>query len=351
VAFCLCYYKNVKKILLTLLFIFLPALTSASTANDFTVNNQSVYDMPPGSVRILILDLTLPAPLAGTTYQLQSINLHNIGTADHTVITKLQVWQNETKIIEVLQSPFFDTDLLGDFAPYEKDSPERRILVTVDLQSGYFDQRSLQVQALENSLVFKEAAATGPTDQAITGLKRMVMRNASVPDVPMTPLAQYGQALSDSAIRWYFIDLSNNELGFKILDANLKEVARKEAADLSYLDETGLLPDTEYSGRRIVAFNDRGEGSISASSVFPSVRTLARAPVIVPAATSTEIVPMVPAPEVTPAPTLLETIQTKITDIQRQINDLLKQINELIKQSAATVLGALQGFLRLFFGK
>ncbi len=305
-------------------------------ATAFIINPQSTYDIPYGTTNLLVLDVTL-------SEQVSAIKLHNTGTLDHTMIAKLMIWEDgpsagwngdENSLVNVTQAPFFDTEIVGDF--------KQRIFVTLDLQSNYISEQTIQLQLEESSSGAK-----------ITGLKRTVRHDASSPTTPVSPLASRGEALSASAIRWHFIDLSNNEFGFKVLDTNLKEVAIKEETDLSYLDETGLSPDTEYSGRKVVAFNDRGESPTSASSVFPSARTLAlpvveiiEEPVSVPLSGTTA-----GKEEVAPAPTLFETIQTKIADIQRQISEFIKQLDELIKQSSATIFGALRGFLRAFFGK
>jgi len=310
--------------------IFIPGIVYGFVASDFIVNRQSTYAVPRNVSNVLILDLTLPEPL-------QSIKINNAGTAQQGDISKISVFEDgpspgwdgdESARIIKSSAPFWDTELMGDFS-------QKRIFVTVDISLTAVSGRTIKPEALID-------------DVAIVGFERMILQGVSTPSVPITPLAKTPEALSASSIRWHFMDLSNNEFGFKILDGNLKEVARSETADIAYLDETGLKPDTEYSGRQVIAFNDRGESPGSLLTIFPAVRTL-KEENIVPVKES------VPASNLEPSaaapPTLSETIQTKIADIQRQINDLLKQINELVKQSSAIVFGALLGFLRAFFAK
>ncbi len=347
-----------KKIVLILALILFPAITFASTAGDFIVNRQSTYAVPRDVSNVLVLDLTLPEPKDNGTLQLKSIKIHSAGTATHLDFSKMMIWEDgsskgwdgdEVEVAKVLAAPFFDAEISGDFRKYAKGDSWQRIFVTLDTSSAVYslEEMSIRPELVVRSLVFSDPAFTGPTDVNIIGFERRIVRDAPIPTVPTTPLAGTPKALSASSIRWYFTDLSNNEFGFKILDNNLKEVARKEEADLSYLDETGLEPDTEYSGRRVVAFNDKGESTGSTLTVFPVARTLAL-PVV-------EIIEEKKAEQIKPIiatePTLFETIQTKIADIQRQINAFIIQLNELIKQSAATVFGALQGFLQAFFGK
>lgn len=144
--------------------------------------------------------------------------------------------------------------------------------------------------------------------------------------------------------------MSNNEFGFRILDAELNEMARNETANISYIDEIGLTPNTEYSGRKVVAFNDRGESLGSALAVFSAVRTLALeteeeiTEEEVEEAEETE-------EEVVEEPSLLEIIQTKIAEFQQRINELIRQFNELVQGGSATVWQGFQRFLSSFFGK
>jgi len=128
------------------------------------------------------------------------------------------------------------------------------------------------------------------------------------------------------------------------LDAESNIVAQKNEANLSYLDETGLSPDTEYSGRRVVVFNDRGESLSSSLAVFPAVHTLAEEmieeEIIEEEIAEEEIIKEevdIKEEVVEEEPSLFETIQQKIAEIQRQINDLFNQLAELLQQSAATV--------------
>lgn len=340
--------KNMKKIYFIVLLFFVPGIAYGSTASDFKINNQSVYAVPADTTKLLILDLTLP------DIGLTSIKIHNAGTAQQYNISKISIYEDgpspgwdgdELEKTKKSLSPFWDTELSGDFF-------QQRIFVTVDITSTTQSGTTIKPELAINSALFSNPALSGPSDQQITGLERTILTGANIPTAPFAPIAQNGEALTTSVIRWHFTDLSDNEFGFKILDGNLKEVARTEQANLAYLDETGLQPDTEYAGRRIVAFNDRGENSVSASSVFPAKKTLAAVKVVeniepVIAVTTTNATAT--TEEAAPAPTLFETIQTKIADLQRQINDFIKQLDEFIKQSSAAVVGALQGFLQALF--
>ncbi|MBI2042640.1 MAG: hypothetical protein HYT21_02780 [Candidatus Nealsonbacteria bacterium] len=271
-----------RRIFLLLFFIFLPTIATASVAEDFKVNPQSTYDIPYNTSRVLVLDLTLSAPK-------QSIILSNAGTADHTVISELTFWQDgssadwngdETEVARVLSPPFFDTAISGNFSG--------RIFVTADIKNI----ASLQAR---------------------------------------TP-----EAISSTTLRWHFQDQSNNEFGFKILDGNLRVVARTEQANVSYIDETGLQPDTEYSGRLAVAFNDRGTSLTTVLSNFEAVRTLAAPEEVQPPAEVEG-----EGEEVVDLRDKIETLQLQLLDL---LNQLIQVLQEQIAASQASIFSAFSIF-------
>jgi len=165
-----------RKICFIALLVFLPGIAYGSVASDFTVNRQSTYDIPYGTERVLILDLTLPIPATGETYQLESITLHNAGTADHTVVSELEVWEDgasagwngdERSVVRVTNLLFFDAEISGDFRAYSQADPWQRLFVTVDLKSNFINEKTFQLQLLKGSVVFTNSAVTGPTDAVV----------------------------------------------------------------------------------------------------------------------------------------------------------------------------------------
>ncbi len=314
------YNKDMKKVILILVFVLAPSFSFASTASDFTVNPQSTYDVPPGTTQLLILDLTLPG--AGLT----SIKINNAGSVVQYDLSQISIYEDgpspgwdgdETERVRKSSSPFWDTEITGDFS-------KQRIFVTVDINSNVYTGKTIKPEIEINSAVFSNTALNGPTDKKITGFERIILAGTEVPYVPVSPMAQKGEAISASTIRWYFTDLSNNEFGFKIIDNQSKVLIRSEKADLSYLDETGLKPDTEYSGRQVVAFNDRGQSSISTLTVFPAVQTFSL-PVV-------EEEKKEPVPAETGRPLSSQELRDKIQELQLKIIDLLKQLIQLLQQ-------------------
>ena len=324
-----------RKIVLALLFILTPSFSSASIAGDFTINPQSTYAVPPGTADLLILDLTLPD--TGLT----SIKINNAGTIQQNEILQISVYEDgfspgwdgdETERIRKSSSPFFDEKLPGDFS-------KQRIFITVNVASAAESGRTIRPELELNSAVFLNKDFNGPTDKKITGFQRLIA-GVSMPSVPSSPLVQKGEAISTSSIRWYFMDLSNNELGFKVLDVNSKIVATG-GENISYLDEIGLEPNTEYSNRKIAAFNDRGQSSASVISVFSAVKTLLL-PKIEEAKPPEEVSPLVPEVPVTQL-SGAEQLKLQIQEIQQKIIDLLQQLIQILQEQASKAQASLFG--------
>ena len=236
-----------RKIIAILLFLLAPLLVNGATG-DIVVNNQSTYDVPGGTDKLLILDLTL-------SENLSSIKIINLGTAQQWDISAIYILEDgaspgfdgdEHEIFRKSSSPFWDTEMSAS-------SSKTRIFITVDVVAAAGSGKTIKPQATINS------------DQTITGVERTISALASIPDVPQAPLVRFGEALVTSTIRWNFLDMANNELGFRIKDTSLKTKVEIIQQDLSYVDETGLQANTCYSGRRAFTFNDRGEGSASAN--------------------------------------------------------------------------------------
>ena len=82
------------------------------------------------------------------------------------------------------------------------------------------------------------------------------------------------QPLSSTSIRWNFTDNDTIETGFKLYDSLNNLISTNSTADLSYIDETNLTPNTQYT-RYIKAYNAGGE---SISSQTASTYTLAPTP-------------------------------------------------------------------------
>src|SRR3989344_5690216 len=129
-----------KKIILILVFIFIPALSLASVAGDFIVNPQSTYAVPAGITELLILDLTLP----GTG--LTSIKINNAGTVAQYDISRLSIYEDgaspgwdgdESEMARRSFSPFFDSVLNGTFT-------KQRIFVTVDTASTTYTGKTIK---------------------------------------------------------------------------------------------------------------------------------------------------------------------------------------------------------------
>lgn len=94
--------------------------------------------------------------------------------------------------------------------------------------------------------------------------------------VPQAPTIGTPTAQSSSAIRWNFTDNANDETGFKVYDSTDTLVASSSTANATYVEETELSENTQYSGRYIKAYNSYGNST--ASSAASAIYTLAATP-------------------------------------------------------------------------
>ena len=91
---------------------------------------------------------------------------------------------------------------------------------------------------------------------------------------PSMPVAERPDILSSTSIQWNFADTSDNEVGFKFYDEASALVSEIAEADLEYVVETGLSPNTAYE-RSISAYNGDGETALVGLGL---VHTLANVP-------------------------------------------------------------------------
>lgn len=80
---------------------------------------------------------------------------------------------------------------------------------------------------------------------------------------PAAPSGLSGSGISQSSIRWSFTDNANNEIGYRVYDGSTMKIQR-EQANVSYVDEDGLAPNTIYT-RTIKAYAGALESPSSAS--------------------------------------------------------------------------------------
>jgi hypothetical protein len=94
--------------------------------------------------------------------------------------------------------------------------------------------------------------------------------------VPQAPTIGTPEVQSTSAIRWNFTDTASDETGFRVYDNTNTLATSSATTNLTYLDETGLTANTQYTGRYAVAYNTYGNSA--SSTVAVSKYTLAPTP-------------------------------------------------------------------------
>lgn len=119
------------------------------------------------------------------------------------------------------------------------------------------------------------------TDSAVTpALAGLTIAYDTVPAVVrlMSPTPGTAEP-APKKIRWKFTDTTADETGYELRDAQgrvLVTTKPDSVSNLSYLDESGLTPNTEYCGRRVVTL--RNEEISPPSASYPCAVTLAETP-------------------------------------------------------------------------
>ncbi|MFH1047741.1 MAG: Ig-like domain-containing protein [Patescibacteria group bacterium] len=297
--------------------------TSASTFDEVTLSGTASDDVGLASIELYLDDAGLVSPVATCSYAgtTPETCTHNAGiltygshrldvvatdtqsataqeTHNFTVDNPLPVLSSISPNVSPVNGDAFILAINGSQFVDDPDGagPLAGSVVRwqgVDQATTFVDENTLTVFISADKLtsagsrsvtVFNEAPGGGEsTSRSFTITSGGGGGGGTVIAIPDSPTAIVGEALSATTIRWYFTDNSSTELGFRIIDMGNggTTVAEQSLADLTYLDETGLAPDTLYCHRNVVAFNGGGVSTIGDSQSFDCVRTLeAQAPVI-----------------------------------------------------------------------
>ncbi len=101
----------------------------------------------------------------------------------------------------------------------------------------------------------------------------------STEDVPTAPTIGTPTALSTTSIRWNFTDNASNETGFKLHDGSNNLMASGASVDLTYLDESSLSANTQYT-RHVHSYNGAGDSSASSSAAMYTLANTPGAPTV-----------------------------------------------------------------------
>lgn len=125
----------------------------------------------------------------------------------------------------------------------------------------FFDQAGIESPWSEDPIA---------TNKFTMGLRSSSIQNLQQNTAPTAPKIASVDVINSTALRYRWLDLSTNETGFRVLDAQGKVIGEVGAGVTSF-DETGLSPNTLISGRTVVAYN--AVGTSARSEVFPATAT------------------------------------------------------------------------------
>lgn len=102
------------------------------------------------------------------------------------------------------------------------------------------------------------------------------LTSVDVGSIPSAPTISTPSSPTSTSLRWTFSDNADDETGFKIYDNTDTLKSSSATTNLTYIDETGLSENTQYSGRYVTAYNSYGNSA--QSSTASAIYTLAATP-------------------------------------------------------------------------
>ncbi len=158
------------------------------------------------------------------------------------------------------------SSVAGSYATFGFSEPavaEQSTTITIN-QANTWEQKSWNIEGItgtaRDAVTKFSFTFTGDTSGAIFYFDDIQTNNLFAPTLGTAT------GLSETSIRWNFTDNSTEETGFKIYDsAGTTVLVTCATANLTYCDETGLTPNTQYT-RKIGTYN-ASSASITSGTV------------------------------------------------------------------------------------
>ncbi|KKR08139.1 MAG: hypothetical protein UT32_C0003G0015 [Parcubacteria group bacterium GW2011_GWC2_39_14] len=276
-------------------------LSAGVDMNDFVVNVEGNFGVYVGDNGTLWHQNIGEDPVvieSGTTENLTSVNCDSDGYCilvgeNGTVLTSDDACETVTLqdvgvFVDILSGDLFES---GESSSYVILTADNELYsLPVDVGVEYLWEGPVTPESkwtFENtgtSLLWK--AELNAEDAAETSVLYDVSISYSTDDIiactdchlnpPTTPNRLEPTVVSPTSIQWNFADTSGVEYGFRLYDETPTLISDVGSANLSYIVETGLNPNTRYQ-RNVTAYN--GDGESSSASLGP-IYTYANTPSI-----------------------------------------------------------------------
>jgi len=160
-------------------------------------------------------------------------------------------WGTEGTTMSFMPTYLNTWNFAGIFSSYINKTGYTKIALTADESEGNYDFGWASYEYL-----------SGASKPYIT--VNYTVDTPPAPAVPAAPTAGTPSNVTTNSIRWNFTDNANNETGFKLHDSVHALRASSANPNLSYINETGLNPNTQHI-RHVHAYNAVGESAASAN--------------------------------------------------------------------------------------
>ena len=237
-----------------------PNITSANVFQSVTLNLSGVTNANKDVIDKIII--TVVNADAGNTFYLDNMVTY---TSLNDTVTRTTAATDLSGVANITY--WVRSSVTGSYATFgfgESVATEQTQNITID-QANTWEQKSWNIEsisAVSRNAVTKYAFTfTGDTSGASFYLDDIQTNALFVPTLGTA------SPLSSTSVRWNFIDNSTEETGFKIYDSTGTTVLVTCAtANLTYCDETGLSPSTQYT-RKIGTYNASSDSIASGTVV------------------------------------------------------------------------------------
>lgn len=272
-----------------------PNITQADTFQSATIDLSGVTNANKDAIDQIII--TIVNADATNTFYLDNMTATASSSLNDTV-TRPSAATNLSSVANITY--WVRSSVAGSYATFgfgETAATEQTQAITIN-QANTWEQKSWNIEGITGTArdaVTKFAFTfTGDTSGASFYFDDIQTNNL------FAPTATTPTALSTTSIRWNFTDNSTEETGFRIYNTSDTPVATGSAANLAYIDETGLTTNTQYT-RKVGTYN---ASSTSISTATVALYTLAAVPAV--PALSTRVATTIninPDPSTNPAAT------------------------------------------------
>lgn len=273
-----------------------PNITQANTFQSFSLDISNVAGVNKDAIDQIII--TIVNADSSNTFYVDNMQA-SYGSQDDTITRTTAATDLST---EAFITYWVRSSVAGTYATFgfgESAATEQTQTITIN-QANTWEQKTWDISGIasgsRNAVTKFAFTFTANTSGASFYFDDIQTHNLYAPTLGTA------SSISDTSIRWNFTDNAAGETGFKVFDSNSSLLVTCASANLSYCDETGLTPNTQYT-RKVGAYN--AAATVISSGTVSGYTLAAVPPVPVVNNRTTTTIDVNPALGTNPAGTLL----------------------------------------------